>query len=509
MEADTADLIITNHALLLSDIKSNFSLLPDYNELVIDEAHHLEDVTSEYFGVTLDYFSIQVILNQIGLIEGQELLKRIITIANEIGLDLSQNITIVEERYIEGKNLIDDLFRSIRAYAFTKKNTTTKNEIGRVIYRFHTATEDGPLWKEVKNNAFLSIEKLDDLKFSIQALHDELELIKERLPYNQIGILSDIKSVSKALEEIGNCLCKLLFEHDANNVTWCEYEPKGAQNSAFLYSQPIDTSDILADRLFAKKQSVILTSATLAVEDSFQYSMTSMGLLDFEVVTKRIATPFSYRDQARLLIPTDVPEIKDVEQNKFIEEIANKIIQIADVTKGRMLVLFTAYEMLEKTYYIVKAAPKMERFLVIGQGISSGSRAKLTKNFKQHNQAILFGTSSFWEGIDIPGEDLSCIVIVRLPFSPPDHAVMAAKAELMKREGKNAFMDLFLPQAILRFKQGFGRLIRARNDRGVVIVLDRRLKSKGYGKKFLKALPPIEIYEEETEQLLKKLSDWL
>lgn len=507
-EADAADLIITNHALLLSDIKSNFSLLPAYNELVIDEAHHLEDVTSEHFGVTLDYFSIQVILNQIGLIEGKELLKRIFTIANEADLDLSQKIKIEEELYIEVKNLIDDLFRSIRAYALTK-NTTTKNEIGRVTYRFHTSKEDGPLWKEVKNNAFLSIEKLDDLKFSNQALHDELESIKERLSNDQIGILADIKSVSQALEEIGNSLCKLLFEHDANNVTWCEYEPKGAQNSAFLYSQPIDTSNILADRLFAKKQSVVLTSATLAIEDSFQYSMTSMGLLDFEVVTKRIASPFSYKDQVRLLIPTDVPEIKDVEQNTFIEEIANKIVQIAEVTQGRMLVLFTAYDMLEKTYYTVKAAPEMEKFMVIGQGISSGSRAKLTKNFKQHNQAILFGTSSFWEGIDIPGEDLSCIVIVRLPFSPPDNAIMAAKAELMKREGKNAFMELFLPQAIIRFKQGFGRLIRARNDRGVVFVLDRRLKTKGYGKKFLKALPPLEIYEEETEQLLKKLSDWL
>ena len=507
-KAEGSDLIITNHALLLSDVKNDYSLIPAYSEVVIDEAHHLEDVASDHFGIKLDYTSIQTLLNGIGLSNGIELLHKMDLATKSMNIDLSSEITKIEEYYTETKNLIDELFRNIRTYTLAQKRQS-KNEIGRITYRFHSSNEEGPLWKSVKNNAFLTIEMLEDLKFSILSIADKLEAIKEETSISKFGLITDIKSVGKALEDISNGLSRLLFEHGANHVTWVEIEPKGAHNSAFLYSQPIDISELLADRLFAKKESVILTSATLAIKDSFQYIKASLGLLDFEVVTKKIASPFSYRDQVQLMLPTDIPEIKDVEQTEFNREIADKIVEIARVTQGRMLVLFTSYDMLEKTFYLVKDAFSLEGFVLIGQGISSGSRARLTKSFKQHEQAILFGTSSFWEGIDIPGEDLSCIVIVRLPFSPPDHAIMARKAELMKQDGKNAFMDLFLPQAILRFKQGFGRLIRAKNDRGVVFVLDRRLSTKSYGKKFIGALPPIEIFEEKTDVLLKKLSDWL
>ncbi|WP_458412720.1 ATP-dependent DNA helicase DinG [Schinkia sp. CFF1] len=506
-EAENADLIITNHALLLSDIKSNYSLLPDYDELVIDEAHHLDDVAREHFGIQLDYFAIQTLLNQIGLINGTELLHRIGSIVN-VDHSLALKISAIEEQYVAAKMIIDDLFRSIRSYVLSK-NTNNKNEIGRLTYRFHVSKEDGPLWKVVKNNAFVAIEKLEDLKDGLASIYDELQIKEVKKVIAESGILKDVNSLKHSLEEMTTSLCKLLFESEANKVTWLEIEAKGAQNSAYLFSQHIDISESLAVRLFSKKQSVILTSATLAVEDSFQYVKTSLGLLDFEVIAKKIPSPFSYKDQVKLMLPSDVPPIKDVEQAVFVEDIAQKIISIARVTKGRMLILFTSYEMLEKTFYTVKAASKSEGFVLIGQGISSGSRAKLTKNFKQHDQAILFGTSSFWEGIDIPGEDLSCIVIVRLPFSPPDDCMMAAKAEAMKKSGRNAFMELFLPQAILRFKQGFGRLIRAENDHGAVFVLDRRITTKGYGKKFIQALPPLEIYEEETEDLLKKLQDWL
>ncbi|HHY73198.1 MAG TPA: ATP-dependent DNA helicase DinG [Bacillus bacterium] len=490
-EAESTDLIITNHALLLLDIKSDFSLLPNYDELIVDEAHHLENVASEHFGITLDYFSIQTRLNQIGFIDGTDFLN-----------ELAPTIGIIEQYYMETKNSIDELFRCLRTYVLSKK-MNCKNEIGRITYRFHATKEDGPLWKEVKNNAFIAIEKLQDLKDSFTSIIEQLHAREES------GIITDGHSLLRFLEETANSICKLFFEHDGNKVTWIEIEAKGAQNSAFLFCQPLDVDVMLADGLFAKKQSVILTSATLAIKESFEYTKTCLGLLDFEVVTKKISSPFSYKDQVQLMIPTDVPEIKDVEQHVFIEEIADKIIQIARVTQGRMLVLFTAYDMLEKTYSSVKAASELDGFVLIGQGISSGSRRKLTKNFKQYDKAILFGTSSFWEGIDIPGEELSCIVIVRLPFSPPDQAVMAAKAEAMKHVGKNAFMELFLPQAILRFKQGFGRLIRAKNDRGVVVILDRRITTKSYGKKFIQALPPLEIHEEETSKLIKRLSEWL
>ncbi|WP_017755549.1 ATP-dependent DNA helicase DinG [Calidifontibacillus oryziterrae] len=506
--AQIAHVIITNHALLLADMKHEYSLLPAYSELVIDEAHHLEDAASEHLGVQLDYLSIQTLLNQIGMIEGAGLLQRLFELTKEGDIQQLKAVRGVEEQLCELKSSIDELFRSIRTFALSK-NDTIKNEIGRISYRYQISKESGVVWKDVKNNAYATIEVLKDFKEAFTILLGSIEHKKDNLTYVQQGYLNDSKSTISSLDVLKDNLCKLLYEVHMNRVTWIETEPKGAQNSTYLFSQPIDPSDILADQLFAKKDSVILTSATLAVKNSFEYIKERIGLNDFEVLTKIIPSPFSYKDQVQLLIPTDVPQIKDVDQEQFIKEIADRIVEIARITKGRMLLLFTAFDMLEKTYYAVKQSSALDSFVLIGQGISSGSREKLTKNFKRYDQAILFGTSSFWEGIDIPGEALSCIVIVRLPFSPPDQPILAAKAELLKQAGKNAFMELYLPQAILRFKQGFGRLVRARNDRGVVIVLDRRIVTKSYGKKFISALPQINIHEAKTTELVKKLNEWL
>src|SRR5690606_31007654 len=169
------------------------------------------------------------------------------------------------------------------------------------------------------------------------------------------------------------------------------------------------------------------------------------------------------------------------------------IISIASATDGRMLVLFTSFDMLRKTYQLIKESLALEDFVLLAQGISGGSRTRLARNFQQFNKSILFGTSSFWEGVNIPGKDLSCLVIVRLPFSPPDEPITAAKYELIRNVGKNPFSDFALPEAVIRFKQGFGRLIRTETDRGVVIVLDRRIDTTSYGKTFLQSIPTISI----------------
>jgi ATP-dependent DNA helicase DinG len=181
------------------------------------------------------------------------------------------------------------------------------------------------------------------------------------------------------------------------------------------------------------------------------------------------------------------------------------LLEIAERLKGKMLVLFTSYELLRMTASIVKEKNKDEKVVLLAQGVQSGSAAKLTKTFQQFDQAMLFGTSNFWEGVDLHGEQLSFVVIVRLPFAPPDDPVMEAKSEHIRAKGGNPFYDLSLPQAVIRFKQGFGRLIRSKKDEGVMFVFDRRLTTTSYGKYFLASLPPMPIYEEPLEQLLQKL----
>jgi ATP-dependent DNA helicase DinG len=294
-----------------------------------------------------------------------------------------------------------------------------------------------------------------------------------------------------------------------NKVTWIEVEEKGAMNSTFLYEQPLKVNDTLADLLFAKKNSVVLTSATLTVRNSFHYMIERLGLTDFQPLCEILSSPFNYAKQAQVLIPTDLPNIKDVPADEYIQAIAAHIAAIATVTEGRMLVLFTSYDMLKKTYNIVKDRFDLNGFNLIGQGIQSGSRSKITKNFMQFEKSILFGTSSYWEGVDFPGETLTCLIIVRLPFSPPNSPVFESRAIQLEKEGQNPFTELSLPQAILRFKQGFGRLIRSNMDKGVVFVFDKRIVTTWYGKQFLQSLPNVTIEKGNLPKLLIGVMDWL
>jgi ATP-dependent DNA helicase DinG len=222
-----------------------------------------------------------------------------------------------------------------------------------------------------------------------------------------------------------------------------------------------------------------------------------------------IPSPFQYENQVQLLIPEDLPEVNSVSLDEYVVAITEHIITIAEATKGRMLILFTANDMLRKTYDLIKESGFLTDFVMIAQGITSGSRSRLTRNFKAFDKAILFGTSSFWEGVDIPGEDLSCLVVVRLPFSPPAEPLTEAKCQFIKNHGGNAFYDYSLPEAILRFKQGFGRLIRTNSDRGIMVVFDKRIVTTKYGGAFLKSIPSVPVKRGNINELIEFIYKWL
>src|SRR5690606_25574466 len=242
--------------------------------------------------------------------------------------------------------------------------------------------------------------------------------------------------------------------------------------------------------------------------NSFNFIQRRLGIPKDKLFTKKISSPFSYDKQVRVMIPSDFPETSYDNMDNFIAATCESILSLAEITNGRMLVLFTSYDMLKKSYYLLKELMENEKFVLIAQGISSGSRERLKKNFQTFDQSILLGTSSFWEGVDIPGDDLSCLMIVRLPFQPPNHPVYEAKAADMKANGGNAFYDLALPNAVIRFKQGFGRLIRSTNDRGIVFVCDARIIKSSYGKYFIDSIPEVPIAFDTTTQLMKKAKDW-
>ncbi|CDO02060.1 hypothetical protein BN988_00514 [Oceanobacillus picturae] len=501
--AQQADIVITNHALLATDIFNDYQLLPSYDKVIIDEAHHFEETASKHYGLKLDYMNMQYTLNQIGETNDPKFIGQLITKYRDFIEE--EMIDRWDDLIIDAKYETDDLFRGIFQYvAEQNKHQKSLSDIGRTQYRFENSKEDTAKWDTI-------LEMTNRLMFFLRDLIYILARLDQNLAkqYEDKYDKNEVEQYIEQLQQYMDHLESLFLAADSPKfVKWVEVETYGAKNAVYLYSEPTDISGFLSTDFFAKKESVILTSATLTMKNSFTFIKERLGLTDEEIETKKIPSPFSYKDQVQLMIPTDFPDIKHGNQDDFIYATCEAIFSLAEITSGRMLVLFTSYDMLKKSYYLLKEIMDTSTYALIAQGISSGSRSRLKKNFQTFDQSILLGTSSFWEGVDIPGEDLSSLVIVRLPFQPPDHPIFEAKSANLKENGKNAFMELSLPNAVIRFKQGFGRLIRSNTDRGIVFVCDSRIIQARYGKYFLDSIPEIPLTKDTTQQLMRKAEEW-
>ncbi|MBM7094618.1 ATP-dependent DNA helicase DinG [Bacillus sp. H-16] len=506
-KARKADLIITNHALILSDLQEDRGILPSYRQLIIDEGHHFEQAASNQLGSRLDYVSFSQLFNEAGSVDGGGILSNISrTLFDE---KVSEVLKETELTVKEAKAEISELFLFLHGWAFKQKKK--QNERGRITVTFDSESDS---FSGIKEAAARSVYICENTLKVLMKLAGMLESKKEneelsekknrsfKVTFQSLGTIID------RLYEAKDTLSELLLECEENTVYWMEAETRGPRQTVILEARPVDVSALLADDLFTRKDSVVLTSATLTVNNKFDYVMKNLGLDDFPVISMVIESPFIWKDQARLMIPNDVPLLNKVDERTYIETIVLHLYRLSQVTQGKMLVLFTSYDMLKKSHELLKDILD-DDFMLVSQGINGGSRTKLTKSFQQFDKAIMLGTSSFWEGVDIPGEDLTLLVMARLPFTSPDEPIYKAKAEKLDERGKSSFMSLAIPQAVIRFKQGFGRLIRKKSDRGAVIVLDRRLNTTRYGKLFVKSLPDVEIVEGSIDELEEDLKKWL
>jgi ATP-dependent DNA helicase DinG len=506
-EAEDADIIITNHSLLLSNLSAEKTFLPEFDYAIIDEAHQFEKVASQYFGTTLDYLTTRLLLSQFGQYEQRLLFHELESILDVL-LANKGNLTPTIKINQLTANLsyeMDEFFKLTALYA--KSSTPERRGLNRAKVRFireKEGKEKTALIHSAERFAFL----LKDLH---SAISERLEIIKnhkENLTSKQRGKLEEIISFSIELEELRNTV-QDCFIKESTDVKWIEIDFRSQQNVTTFYAQPAFVASSLKERFFSVKKGVVLTSATLTINNSFDYMINEIGLAKDSTQSMIIPSPFDYKNQVKLLIPEDLPEVNATDLEDYVIAITEHIITVAEATKGRMLILFTAHDMLKKTYDLIKESGFLNDFAMIAQGITSGSRSRLTRNFKRYEKAILLGTSSFWEGIDIPGEDLSCLVIVRLPFSPPDEPLTEAKCQIIKQQGGNAFTEYSLPEAILRFKQGFGRLIRSDKDRGIMMVFDKRIITAKYGKDFLKSIPSVPMKKGNIDELVEIIYKWL
>jgi ATP-dependent DNA helicase DinG len=503
-KAQQADIIITNHALLCTDIFNDSQFLPGYQKAVIDEAHHLENTASRHYGLQLDYIKIQYTLNQIGNAEDGKWLTSFLRTYPE-AMDVFP-LEKWSDTFSQTKYEVDDLFRALYRYVTgQRKNEKSMSDIGRVQYRFDENKENPKKWRVIKEMSARLTFYLRDLIHLLSLLDQYMYGSETVEKYAKDDLTGHIKELQTFIDHLEHFF---LTDITPEQIRWVEMETSGTKNAVYLYSEPSEVAALLTNEFFNKKESIVLTSATLTMRSSFDFIQHRLGLTDDQLTTKKINSPFAYENQVQLMIPDDFPDIKYGDLEEFISATGEAILSLAEITKGRMLVLFTSYDMLRRTHALLKEIMDLNQYMLIAQGISSGSRAKLKKNFQTFDKAVLLGTSSFWEGVDIPGEDLSCVMIVRLPFQPPHHPVYEARTNYYKQQGKNAFFELSLPNAVIRFKQGFGRLIRSTSDRGIVFVCDARIKKTRYGKFFTESIPKVPITYGSTSELMRKAEKW-
>ncbi|HEX8838827.1 MAG TPA: ATP-dependent DNA helicase, partial [Candidatus Acidoferrum sp.] len=438
--AKDADLIIVNHHLFFADLalkQDDFgSILPEYSAVVFDEAHEMEDVASEYFGRQISNFRFE-----------------------ELARDTDQTLRLL----------------NLGAPSLLRK-TQRIRERSRSFFELFPPREGRFSFSQREREAFLEQhrETYDVLVSSLKSLETEIAA--------QTDKPEELTRMARRSFELRQELSFLFESNEKNFVYWYERRNKGV----FLTATPIDVSQILRGRLFEQFDTVILTSATLTVGGRFDYIRQRLGL--DHVKERKLPPEFDYPSQALLYLPRTMP---DVRNPGFSAKAADEIVELLGHSQGRAFCLFTSYTQMNDLFERVRSRVS---FPLLLQG--TAPRSALLERFKNTEGAVLFATASFWQGVDVPGEQLSCVIVDRLPFAVPSDPVVAARVQALQDDGRNAFAEFQIPQAVLSLKQGFGRLIRTKTDRGVLALLDARIQRMPYGKIFLESLPRYRVTHE-------------
>ncbi len=494
-KTEEAHLVVVNHALLLSDLVKSRGILPEYSHLIIDEAHHLEEEATERLGYQISQQDIRDYLDHFGdrggLVFRLRNYLRTTSIAALRRREIEQRIEGVEEQVKIARTRLFRLFEVINYFIHLQPEE--RGEYERWL-RLTQEVRTQPGWAEVE----VCWENLNLELGGIEGGLSELYTMLEDLPHREDlnTSLAEISSLRQQLWGLRSQTDSIIAGPEASQVYW--FSSRG-QGNLYLHAAPLHVGQVLEKSLFSQKDCIVLTSATLSTEGNFEYVKSSLGLREAKELV--IDAPFDYMASALIYLPRDIPEPDKASYQPMVEQ---SLVELVRTTRGRTLALFTSRAALGTTYAVVKAPLEEEGILVLGQGID-GSPKQLLNNFKANPRSLLLGTASLWEGIDVVGKVLSVLVIARLPFSVPTDPVFSARSELFE----DPFNQYAIPQAALKFKQGFGRLIRSRDDRGVMVVLDRRLQSKPYGGIFLQSLPKCTVKSGSLKQMPQEVVEWL
>jgi ATP-dependent DNA helicase DinG len=441
--AAEADVIIVNHHLFFADLalrQDDFgSILPEYSAVVFDEAHEIEDVASDYFGRQVSNYRFE-----------------------DLARDAEQAIRLTR---MGGPELL--------------RRVTRLRDRARDFFECFPPREGRSAFEAAARDVFLEQHRApyDGLIAALKAVESHIAALP--------GKAEELVTVARRAAELRLEAAFLLESSEKNYVYWFERHGKGI----FLAATPIDVSTILRERLFEAFDTIVLTSATLAVAGRFDFLKQRLGI----PVARERALPqeFDYRSQALLYVPAGLPDVRDA---AFPARAAEEIARVLDCTAGRAFCLFTSYNQMRQVFEGVRSQTS---FPLLLQG--TAPRMTLLDRFRATPGAVLFATASFWQGVDVPGDQLSCVIVDRLPFAVPTDPVVAARVRALQEDGRNAFAEYQVPEAVLALKQGFGRLIRTRTDRGVLAILDNRIQRMQYGRIFFESLPEYALTRELAE----------
>ena len=498
--AEAAHVVVINHALLLSDLAAGGSAVPAADTVVIDEAHHLEDAATQHLGTTISSGMFAELLEraQRRTAQGRDaglagaVLAAVEAIDRESaeGAQLRAVASALGPAVQAARDGMDRFFHLLRDFVAAQANGGMLAEQRLRLTRGLRAQPD---WSNVEVGWEAAFEPLRAVDGALATLEQDLQAAGE--PFEELR--ADVEALRGSIAQTSEQAGRLLLHHDAATVVWLFVNGRSGEVS--VNAAPLRVDDILQSELFSRRRSVILTGATLCTEGSFDFLRERLGLA--EAREEHFGSPFDYRRAVRLLIPEDMPEPNNP---AYQQSVARALIDLVRACDGRALALFTSHGALRATADAIRAPLEQTGIRVLAQG-PDGSAAKVVQALTEDSRSVVLGTATLWEGIDVPGEAVSLLVIARLPFAVPTDPVYAARSELYE----TPFFNYAVPQAIVRFRQGFGRLIRRRSDRGVVALLDGRITHKGYGSSFLRSLPPTQEDHTSLAQLGTLAAEWL
>ncbi|MQA90924.1 MAG: helicase [Gemmatimonas sp.] len=518
-DAATADILVVNHHLLFADLAvrqaaGNYdapAVLPHYSRLILDEAHNLEDTATRHLGASVSRRGLGRLLRRIetggkGVLPALE--KSLASRAED--LLVRSCLDLIQERL---RPELEGAWK--RGFTvFRHLETLARAEAGGMI-RIDDSFVGSEAWTAgVEEDLAATLAHLDTLVRGLQALREKISIDESAAKAFEEQLL-EVRGIGNRLETAAQAFRSALGRghRDDPLVRWLEYRAppptttggEVREGNVIVAAAPLDLGEVLHEVLWERIPTVALTSATLATREGFSFVRGRLGLGDELAVDEAIhPSPFDFSRQALIAVPNDLPLPTRDDDGRHAEAAASVVEELANVTDGGLFVLFTSYRSLRRMAASLRGSTKSARWPLFVQG--EGPRAKLIEGFIESGRGILLGTDSFWEGVDVPGHPLRGIVIPKLPFKVPSEPVTAARIEAIEARGGNAFTSYMLPHAAIRLKQGFGRLIRSRSDRGGVVILDGRIVTKSYGSYLLDSLPPARVIVDPWADCLDELT---